>query len=115
MAELKTEVIPHIALVEDIVPRLKVKPVNDKFRMCHSGNLSKERNPELTFKALRELIDEGFDKMEFSIMGHFNDYTTELIRKYQLEDYVKCIGGFPYMEAIQKCRNSIVWYCWKLV
>lgn len=73
--------------------------------MCHSGNLSKERNPELTFKALRELIDEGFNKMEFSIMGHFNDYTTELIRKYQLEDYVKCIGGFPYMEAIQKMQE----------
>lgn len=105
LAEQKTEVIPHIALVEDIVPRLKVKPVNDKFRMCHSGNLSKERNPELTFKALRELIDEGFNKMEFSIMGHFNDYTTELIRKYQLEDYVKCIGGFPYMEAIQKMQE----------
>ena len=28
-AELKTEVITHMALVEDIVPRLKVKPVQD--------------------------------------------------------------------------------------
>ena len=101
----KTAVIPHIALVEDIVPRLTEKPRADKFRMCHSGNLSEERNPELTFKALRELIDEGYDKMEFSIMGRINDYTQELVNKYQLGEYVNCCGSFPYMEAMKKMQE----------
>lgn len=101
----KTVVIPHIALVEDIVPSLKEIPHLGKFRMCHSGNLSMERNPELTFKAMRELIDEGYDKMEFSIMGRINDYTQELINKYQLEDYVNCCGSFPYMEAMKKMQE----------
>lgn len=105
LANQKTAVIPHIALVEEIVPKLKNIPANDKFRMCHSGNLSAERNPELTFKAMRELIDEGHDKMQFAIMGHINDYTIDLIKKYHLEAYVNCIGGFPYMEAVQKMQE----------
>lgn len=101
----ETAVIPHIALVEDIVPRLEECPRAGKFRMCHSGNLSVERNPKLTFKAMRELIDEGYDKMEFSIMGYINDYTQRLINQFQLEDYVKCCGSFPYMEAIKKMQE----------
>ena len=105
LANQKTAVIPHIALVEEIVPKLKEIPVSDKFRMCHSGNLSAERNPELTFKAMRELVDEGYDKMLFSIMGHINDYTNDLIKKYRLEDYVNCIGGFPYMDAVKKMQE----------
>ena len=101
----KTAVIPHIALVEEILPKLKEIAVSDKFRMCHSGNLSAERNPELTFKAMRELVDDGYDNMQFSIMGHINDYTNDLIKKYRLENYVNCIGGFPYMEAVKKMQE----------
>ena len=102
LSSSRTAVIPHIALMEEIMPEAPHTAQTDKFRLCHSGNLSKERNPELTFKALRELIDEGGDKIEFAIMGKINDYTSELINKYRLEEYVKCIGSFPYMEALQK-------------
>lgn len=100
-----TMVIPHIALVDDILPQTKVLRRHKEFRMCHSGNLSAERNPDLTFKAMRELIDEGHDKIRFSIMGHINDYTNELIKKYSLERYVDCIGGFPYMQALEKMQE----------
>lgn len=102
LSSSRTAVIPHIALMEEIMPEVPHTARIDKFRLCHSGNLSKERNPELTFKALRELIDEGVDMIEFAIMGKINDYTSELINKYRLEEYVKCIGSFPYMEALQK-------------
>lgn len=101
----RTVVIPHIALTENIFPKIKDVPISDKFRMCHSGNLSQERNPELTFKAMRELINEGYSRMQFSIMGYINDYTNDLIEKYSLQNYVNCIGGFPYMEAIRKMQD----------
>lgn len=97
----KTAIIPHIALDESLVPKVVAQQKNSVFRMCHSGNLSAERNPELTFKAMRELIDEGYDKLELSIMGYINDYTADLIKKYYLQGYVKYIGGFPYMEAMK--------------
>ena len=63
-----------------------------------------ERNPETTFQALRYVIDSGFTNLEFHIMGHINDYTSQLIKKYSLQDYVKCIGSFSYMEALSKMQ-----------
>lgn len=105
LSQRHTEVIPHIALHPSIFPIVKEIPVTRYFQMCHSGNLSFERNPELTFKAISELVDEGYTKLRFSIMGHFNDYTQSLINKYHLEQYVTCIGSFSYMDAIRKMQE----------
>ncbi len=109
LSETDTAVIPHIALPESIFPKADGVRSGDTFRMCHSGNMSEERNPELTFKAMRELIDEqpddGKHKIHLSIMGHINDYTDALIEKYSLRDYVDCIGSFPYLEAVRKMQD----------
>lgn len=104
LSSQKTEVIPHIGLVESVFKRTERGISRDKFYLCHSGNLSKERDPELTFQALRDIINQGFSRFEFHIMGHINDYTQQLIQKYDLTDYVKCIGGYPYLTAIDKLQ-----------
>ena len=99
----RTEVIPHIALWESLyTPAKRVK--KDKLYLCHSGNLSAERNPELLFRAMREMIDEGHSLIRLDIMGHINDYTQQLIDKYSLSDYVGCAGSYPYMEAMQRLQ-----------
>ena len=101
----KTIAIPHIGLCQNFWP-LSVQRTNDcKLKLLHSGNLSVERNPETTFQALRYVIDSGFTSLEFHIMGHINDYTSQLIKKYSLQDYVKCIGSFSYMEALSKMQT----------
>lgn len=105
LLSLKTEVIPHIGLVESVFKRVVRNTPKDKFYLCHSGNLSKERDPELTFQALRDIINQGFSRFEFHIMGHINDYTQQLIQKYDLAEYVKCIGGYPYLTAINKLQQ----------
>lgn len=103
----RTEVIPHIALWESLyTPTRRVK--KDKLYLCHSGNLSVERNPELLFRAMREMIDEGYTHMQLFIMGHINGYTQELLDKYRLADYVECAGGYPYMEAMYRMQESDV-------
>ena len=97
----ETKVIPHIALWESLyTPTKRVK--KDKLYLCHSGNLSAERNPELLFRAMRELVDEGYPHMQLDIMGHINDYTRDLIDKYALADHVGCAGSYPYMEAVTR-------------
>ena len=97
----ETKVIPHIALWESLyTPTKRVK--KDKLYLCHSGNLSAERNPELLFRAMRELVDEGYTRMQLDIMGHINGYTRDLIDKYGLVDYVGCAGSYPYMEAVTR-------------
>lgn len=97
----KTAILPHIGLIDSLWPEAAPRKIKDKLLFLHSGNLSAERDPETTFQALRKLIDnEGFTDFEFHIMGNVNDYTTGLIEKYKLEDFVKYIGSYPYMEAL---------------
>lgn len=99
-----TAILPHIGLVESAWPKGEKRIDDGILRFLHSGNLSAERNPDTTFQALHKLIDDGFDKFEFHIMGHVNDYTKRFIEKYQLEDHVKFIGSYPYMDAIAKMQ-----------
>lgn len=100
LKDTKTEVLPHIGLVEEYWPASKLKPNDGILRFLHSGNLSKERNPETTFQALKKLVDDGYKGFAFHIMGHVNDYTSGMIERYGLQDFVTCIGSYPYMEAL---------------
>ena len=72
----KTEIIPHIGLIDSAWPKAAERKINDKLLFLHSGNLSPERNPETTFQALQKIKDEGFNDFEFHIMGQVNEYTT---------------------------------------
>jgi len=104
LSESPTAVFPHIGLVEKYWPESASKSAGNKLRFLHSGNLSAERNPKTTFEAMRHLIDDGFTDFEFHIMGHINDYTQRMIDNYHLGEYVKCIGSFPYMEALSQMQ-----------
>lgn len=75
LKDKRNVVIPHIAMPDGLYDQTSVLPKDDKLYLCHSGNLSSERNPELMFKAIRELIEEGYTSVKFDIMGHINDYT----------------------------------------
>lgn len=105
LENLHTEVIPHIGLLDDLWPKSGIKKTDCKLRLLHSGNLSSERNPETTFMAMRRLVEEGYKNFEFHIMGNINDYTQDLIKQYGLEENVKCIGSFTYMEALKKMQE----------
>lgn len=100
----KTSILPHIALSESIYKLKKYKKGN-LFRMCHSGNMSNERNPELLFQAIRMMVDNGMENIRLDIMGHVNPYTSDLMLKYKLENYVKFIGAFPYLESVNKLQE----------
>lgn len=99
-----TRIIPHIALPETLI-EIKKRIRRDKLYMCHSGNLSSERNPEFTFQALRELINEGHTKIRLDIMGYMSDNVKMLIDKYQLTDHVRSVGSYPYMQALDKMQG----------
>lgn len=105
LADRKTAVLPHIGLVESAWPKGAPRNTDGVIRFLHSGNLSAERDPETTFQALRRLVNDGFNKFEFHIMGVVNDYTLQLIEKYKLRDYVKFIGSFPYLTALEKMQS----------
>lgn len=102
-----TEVIPHIALADSIVIP-KHEPEKEIFTMCHSGNMSVERDPGLMFQAMCRLIDKGYKDIRLDIMGHANQFVEDLVTKCHLQDYVKFIGGYPYLEAVSLLQKYSV-------
>ena len=94
-------VIPHIGLHESIFPKTSSNCTSKTFRMCHSGNLSTERDPRLLFQVLRELLYKGCE-IQFDIMGYINDYVEQLISEYGLQDNVRFIGSYSYIDALVK-------------
>ena len=97
----KCEVIPHISLQGFYRDKqIGISNKKDTFRICHCGNLSNERSPEELFKALVKLKNEHSIQIRFDIMGFINDYTNDLINKYDLSSEVKFIGGYPFLDAL---------------
>lgn len=94
-------VIPHIGLHKSIFPKTSSHSNSHTFRMCHSGNLSTERDPRLLFQVLRELLHDGYE-IQFDIMGYINDYVEKLISEYGLQDNVRFIGSHSYIDALVK-------------
>lgn len=99
-----TAVIPHIGFADHLL-NIKRSSKRDKMYLCHSGNLSAERNPEFTFRAIRELIDEMNIPIRLDIMGHVNEYTKSLIHQFQLEEHVRFIGSFSYTESLARMQE----------
>lgn len=94
-------IIPHIGLSETLFSPIRYEK-KEQFRLCHAGNLMSNRNPELLFQAMQELIDEHNVPISLDIMGLMDDYMSLLIKKYRLEDNVHFIGSYPYIEVLNK-------------
>ena len=93
-------VIPHIQLVESLYPRTdhQTSPV---FRMCHAGNLSSERNPELLFQAIKQIRQTTSVSLQFDILGTSTPLVEQLINQYNLVDCVHFIGSMPWYQTQQ--------------
>lgn len=107
LAERTTMVVPHIGLSSNLY-QVHSKTKADKadvVTMVHSGNMSEERNPENLFKAMKRLVDEDKTNFRLDIMGRPNSHTDTLIHKYGLQDHVRTIGSFTYLEAVDKLQN----------
>lgn len=99
----KTEIIPHVGF-KTIAKNEKTE--HDTFKMCHAGNLSKERNPERFFHALKQFVEEHPQaNVEVDLMGVSDHGLEVLVEKYGLEKIINFIGSFPYMEALTKMSH----------
>lgn len=96
-----TVAIPHVQLLPEFVTPTAPVRAQKGLRMCHSGNMSTERNPETLFHAMRLVMDATGDDVHLDIMGVSNPLTQELVEKYQLENHVHCIGSYPYLQSLE--------------
>lgn len=95
-----TEIIPHIGFLNLDVSN---KKVSKKFTLCHAGNLSAERNPEILFKALSNFINR-YNEIDFQLdfIGKKSQELEILVKKYFLEKVVFFIGPLSYVEALEQ-------------
>lgn len=90
---------------------LESAPVDKKFSLAHIGSFLADRNPEILWQALAELIRENTDfakAFELKIIGAVSPIVVDSIKKNGLTDYVNLFGYLPHLEAVKQQRASQV-------
>lgn len=93
-------IIPHIMLPE--FPNEIIDKNSAPLYICHSGNLSIERDPENLFLAIRKFIFLKKKEIHFDVLGVATPYALSLVEKYDLHKFVTFIKPLPYYLAIKK-------------
>ncbi len=82
---------------------------SDRFIISHLGILGYDRNPELLFKVVSELIEEDNEfkkKVLLKFPGQIDYSVKECITKYGLEEYVELPGNLNRQDALQQMKDS---------
>ena len=85
--------------------------LDTKFSFSHIGSLLSERNPEVLWRVLKELIEENDDFKEafqLNLIGIVSDNVLDSIKNHQLNDYLNLIGYVTHKEAIKYQKKSQV-------
>lgn len=112
-AEFESLTKRPISVITNGYDNESVGPVtlDDKFSISHIGSLLSERNPEVLWQVLRDLIGEldGFkDDFQLNFIGFLSDNIIESLKKYNLTNYIDNIGYVSHKEAIKFQKKSQV-------
>lgn len=84
---------------------------DSKFSIAHIGTLVKDRNPDLLWKVLSDLVNENAEfkkQLEIKLVGKVDIYVKDQIERFKLSDYVKKIDYLPHNEVIKEQQRSRV-------
>lgn len=85
--------------------------LDTKFSMAHIGSFLSGRNPMILWQSLSELvrdIPEFAKHFELKLIGTISFEIMEMIRAYNLEDYVNMLGYVSHHDAIVHQKKSQV-------
>ncbi|WP_100611512.1 glycosyltransferase family 4 protein [Confluentibacter lentus] len=85
--------------------------LDTKFTLSHIGSLLSERNPEILWQVLCELIEEldGFkEDFQLNFIGFVSDNIMESLGKYHLTNHVNNIGYISHNKAVMFQKKSQV-------
>lgn len=87
------------------------QPLDEKFTLAHIGSFLSERNPQMLWKALVELLAEIPDfhtYFELKLIGAVSAEVLESIENSGLSGYVNSLGYVPHSTAVAEQRKSQV-------
>jgi len=105
----KFKVIPNGYDADDV--RQGTIEKDKKFSMAHIGTLVKDRNPQVLWKVLKELVKENaeFEKnLEIKLVGKIDIFVREQLDAFGLSKYVHKIEYLPHNEVILEQQKSRV-------
>lgn len=84
---------------------------DQQFTISHIGTMNAARNPEVIWKAIRQLCDENifFKKdVKIQLIGKVDFSVLESLKHYDLEEKAEKTDYLPHAEAIQRQQSSQV-------
>ena len=93
------------------VEKIEKQALDIKFTLAHIGSFLSERNPEILWQSLNELVSENFNfKNDFclKLIGATSQEVLDTIASYQLGDYVQNLGYVSHKVAVAHQRKSQV-------
>ncbi|MGM0635962.1 MAG: glycosyltransferase [Bacteroidota bacterium] len=85
--------------------------LDEAFSIAHIGSLLSDRNPEVLWKVLAELVDENPDFKNFfelHLVGKVSEQVLESIESFGLKEYAKVEGYVSHQKAIELQQQSQV-------
>ena len=82
-----------------------------KFSIAHIGTLVKDRNPDVLWRVLKELVTEDIqfrNSLEIKLVGKIDLFVKEQLELFGLTSYVKKIDYLPHNEVIKEQQKSRV-------
>lgn len=86
-------------------------PMDEKFTLAHIGSFLSERNPQILWQALSELVaeEDGFSAhFRLKLIGAVSQEVLASAKKYGLGKYIDALGYVSHSEALQQQRSSHV-------
>lgn len=91
------------------IEKVVKKPLDKKFTLAHIGSFLSERNPQILWQVLSELISENIDfanAFQLKLIGAVSNEVLESIANYNLNSFVNYLGYVSHEIALQEQRCS---------
>lgn len=93
------------------VEEIDKKPLDEAFTLAHIGSFLSERNPQILWESLSELIDENeafATHFKLKLIGAISKEVIQSISDYKLDTFVQNLGYVSHEEALMHQRSSQV-------
>jgi glycosyltransferase involved in cell wall biosynthesis len=99
-------IIPHIGM--GWRPGSAAAPADpSRFRICHAGNLSRERDPTLLFKAFAKVAKRYPEiRCEIEIIGQLDPAFEAVAAEFGLTGVIRKITGMPFLDCLERLAEA---------
>jgi len=93
------------------VEKIEKKPLDENFTLAHIGSFLSERNPQILWESLSELIleNEAFaNHFKLKLIGAVSKEVEQSISRFKLDGFIQNLGYVSHEEALMHQRSSQV-------